>query len=538
MVRPLDYPPTIPNLIRRSAGHFATRDFIVTTDQRLTFGGAEEQSRRLAKRLLKAGIGKGTRVGVLFPQGPEFLVALLAITRVGGLAVLLSTFMRGPELRRTVRHADIDTLLAPRLLLGQDSQELFENVWTGLVGAPSCDLFLAEAPYLRHVWISGGGDRPWATGIPTFGDLGDDGAVSDELLADLESEVGPSDHMVMIYTSGATSEPKAVLHTHGAQIRHAWTLAQLYEFTENVRTFTTMPFFWVGGLTVSLLSHLHVGAAVITVERMDPPLMLELIEREQATRLVGWTLLDRITSDPAFAGRDLQWLAALDPSASSALDPRGRHNSLGMSETSGPHSAPSAAQGALGLPDHMRGSFGPPVPGVQHKIVDLEDPSVEMPEGVEGEILVRGYSLMDGLYKRERPETFDQDGWYHTGDKGFFRDSCLFFTGRLTEMIKTGGANVAPREVELALESLPGVKAAFVVGLPDAERGQLVACLVCPEPDCEVDPASLTDQLRSLLSTYKVPRKIMVVPYDEAPWLPSGKISKPLVARLLAEGPH
>ena len=112
----------------------------------------------------------------------------------------------------------------------------------------------------------------------------------------------------MIYTSGATADPKAVVHTHGAQIRHAWSLAQLYGFTEDVRTFTTMPFFWVGGLTVCLLSHLHVGAAVITVERMDPPAMVELIERERATRLVGWTLLDRITGDPALADRDLSWL--------------------------------------------------------------------------------------------------------------------------------------------------------------------------------------------------------------------------------------
>ena len=259
----------------------------------------------------------------------------------------------------------------------------------------------------------------------------------------------------MIYTSGATAEPKAVVHTHGAQIRHAWSLAQLYGFTEDVRTFTTMPFFWVGGLTVCLLSHLHVGAAVITVERMDPPAMVELIERERATRLVGWTLLDRITADPALADRDLSWLVEIEASGA-APDPGLRHNSLGMSETCGPHTAAAAAEKEVDLPERLRGSFGPPVPGVQHKVVDPENPSVELPDGVEGDLLVRGYSLMDGLYKKERSETFDDDGWYRTGDKGFFRDSYLFFTGRSTEMIKTGGANVAPREVELAIESLAG----------------------------------------------------------------------------------
>ena len=121
---------------------------------------------------------------------------------------------------------------------------------------------------------------------PGFRGLADDGDISEEVFEQIEAEVRPSDLMVMIHTSGATADPKAVVHTHGAQIRHAWSLAQLYGFTEDVRTFTTMPFFWVGGLTVCLLSHLHVGAAVITVERMDPPAMVELIDASE--RPASW----------------------------------------------------------------------------------------------------------------------------------------------------------------------------------------------------------------------------------------------------------
>ena len=528
------FTPTIVHLLRQADARFADRDYVVTHDARLTFRSAEEESRRLAKRLLQAGVGKGTRVGVLFPQGPDFVTALLAITRIGGVAVLLSTFLRPPELGRAVRHTDLDTLLAPRSLLGQDIEEQFEVTWPELRRSASTDLYLSDAPYLRRIWLVGGSNRPWASAVPKLGDLADDGVVSEEVFEQVEGEVRPSDLMVMIYTSGATAEPKAVVHTHGAQIRHAWSLAQLYGFTENVRTFTTMPFFWVGGFTVCLLTHLHVGAAVITVERMDPPAIVELIERERATRVVGWTLLDRIIADPALGDRDLSWLAEIEASGA-APDPGLRHGSLGMSETGGPHTAPAAAEKEVDLPERLRGSFGPPVPGLQHKVVDPENASVELPEGVEGELLVRGYSLMDGLYKKERSETFDEDGWYRTGDKGYFRDSYLFFTGRSTEMIKTGGANVAPREVELAVESLPGVQAAFVVGLPDSKRGQLVGCLVCPEPDTEIDPSELTEQLRALLSTYKVPRVIKIVSYEDAPWLPSGKISKPRVVDLLSE---
>jgi acyl-CoA synthetase (AMP-forming)/AMP-acid ligase II len=529
---PLPYEPTIPKLVLRAADQFAGREYVVTPDRRLTFGEAEVQSRRLAKLLLRSGVAKGTRVGILFPQGPEFVVTFLAITRIGAIAVPLSTFSRGPELSRGVRHVDVAMLLAPRVLLGRDTQELFEAVWAELPAARDPRLFLRDAPYLRHIWLCGGGARPWVTDAPELAAARDEPAVGDDLLAAVESEVTPADPMVIVSTSGATAEPKAVVHTHGAQIRHAWTLAQLYGLTDDVRTFTNMPFFWVGGLTVLLLSHLHVGAAVITVERMDTTEMLDLIEKARPTRLLGWTLYERLSADATFADRDLSSVIELQPPE--LLGAGRRHNSLGMTETGGPHTAAPASENAVDLPEQLRGSFGPPVPGMEHKVVDPATGEV-LGDGIEGEICVRGSSLMAGLYKQERGDAFDEDGWYPTGDKGYFRDGFLFFTGRLTEMIKTGGANVAPREVELALESLPGVKAAFVVGLPDAERGQLVGCLVCPEEGHELAPHSLTEALRDQVASYKIPRTIAVVPYEDVPWLPSGKVSKPRIVELLTD---
>jgi len=173
------------------------------------------------------------------------------------------------------------------------------------------------------------------------------------------------------------------------------------------------------------------------------------------------------------------------------------------------------------------------VEGFEHKIVEPATGRV-LDEGQEGEICVRGERMMLGLYKRERSETFDADGWYRTGDRGYLQDGLLFFTGRLSAMIKTGGANVSPQEVELAVRSLAGVKAAFVVGLPDPDRGEVVGCMVCPEPGHEIDTATLVSDLRERLSSYKVPRRILVVDYDDAPWLPSGKVSLPgVVERLL-----
>jgi acyl-CoA synthetase (AMP-forming)/AMP-acid ligase II len=508
--------PTIPNMLARAVQAFPDNEFIVTPDRRLTFAAADEQSRRLAKRLLRAGIGKGTVVALLFPQGPDFVVTLLAITRIGAVAVPLSTFLRGPEIHRAVRHVDAHLLLAPGTMLDRDMQQVFEGVWPELATADPTQLFLTDVPYLRRVWLFGANDLD-----------ADDPTVPDAFVAQVESEVTPADRMVIVHTSGATAEPKAVVHTHGAQVRQAVKLAQLYELTSEARTFTTMPFFWVGGLVVSLLTHLYVGGAIISVERVDAGEMLDLIEASRPNRLSGWTLIERLRGHPTFHQRDLSWLAdALTPT------PGPRHNSLGMSETCGPHSGASASVNAGDLPDELQGSFGPVIEGMEHKIVDPAT-GATLPDGEEGEICVRGDSLMDGLYKRERQRVFDPDGWYRTGDGGFLRDGLLYFTGRLTEMIKTGGANVSPREVELAVMSLPGVQAAFVVGLPDASRGELVGCLVCPEEGHGLDADAITAGLADIMSSYKIPRRIMVLPYDQAPWLASGKISKPRVVELL-----
>lgn len=510
---------------------FEDRPFVVTPDHVLTFGDADRRSRRLAKCFLRAGIGKGTPVGMLFPQGPDAVVALMAASRIGAIAVPLSTFFRGPELRAAIRHADVHTLVVPGSLLGRDLAVELEATWTDLAEASSTDLFLAEAPFLRHVWVCGGSDRRWATSIPDLQRLDEDAGVDDSLLEAAEAEVSEADPMVMVFTSGATAAPKAVVHTHGAQVRQSQVLAELYGFDGTERTFTTMPFFWVGGLTVTLLTHLHSGGTVITVERMDPPQMLDLIERTNPTRLVGWTLVERLIGEPALRNRDLRWL--LDLQLPTQRHPGRRHGSLGMTETGGPHTAPPVDLSDVELTEELRGSFGPPVEGFEHKIVEPETGRV-LDEGQEGEICVRGERMMLGLHKRERSETFDDDGWYRTGDRGYLLDGLLFFTGRLSAMIKTGGANVSPEEVELAVRSLTGVKTAFVVGLPDPDRGEVVGCMVCPEPGHEIDAATLASDLRERLSSYKVPRRILVVDYDDAPWLPSGKVSLPgVVERLL-----
>jgi acyl-CoA synthetase (AMP-forming)/AMP-acid ligase II len=186
------------------------------------------------------------------------------------------------------------------------------------------------------------------------------------------------------------------------------------------------------------------------------------------------------------------------------------------------------------LPESRRGAFGKTLPGIEHKVVDPET-GEELPAGEDGELWARGYSLMQGLYGREREEVFEPDGWYRTGDAGHFdADGWFFFTGRLGDMVKTpGGANVTPAEVEAALMAYPDVSEAYVTGIP-ADGGQLVVGAVVPRTGEALDGDELRARLRADLSAYKVPKHLWVCAKSDLPFLQSGKIEKRELAAMLA----
>ena len=187
-------------------------------------------------------------------------------------------------------------------------------------------------------------------------------------------------------------------------------------------------------------------------------------------------------------------------------------------------------------PSRAAGTFGKTLPGISHKVVD-PDTLDEVPVGVDGELWARGYSLMQGLHRREREDVFEPDGWYRTGDAGHFDDDGWFyFTGRLGEMIKTpGGANVAPAEVEAALMAYPDVLEAYVTGIPADGGGELVVGAVVPRGDADAStPTSCARRLKGDLSAYKVPKHLWVCAKSELPFLQSGKIKKQDLADQLA----
>jgi acyl-CoA synthetase (AMP-forming)/AMP-acid ligase II len=467
---------TIPEVL---ADRTSDKPFLICDDEVLTYAEADRRSAALAKGLLADGIGAGSHVGLLHPNGADFVVRWLAAARIGAVTVPLSTFSTAPELHALVRGADVELLLSARSFRGRDLP----------VPEPGLDL-----PLLRRV---------------AFDDLEGDG--------DLDAvKVLPSDRMVIVHTSGSTSAPKGVIHQHGPLIAHLEGLNRLRRYTEDDVLFSPSPFFWIGGFAYSLLGTLLAGATLVVSNATDASATLDLLERTRPTMVNGFAAgVAHLAKDPSFPSRDLSsirrgnlWPILPNPPA----DPELRHNMLGMTEAG---SVCLASDDEGDQPEHRRGSFGKVVPGLEGTLVD-------------GELWLRGPSMMEGYYGRERHEVFTPDGWYRTGD--LFReddDGFLYFLGRAGDMIKVAGANVSPREVEAAILDETGL-VAHVLGLDDADRGQVVAAAIRGE----VDVDELRAKLRARLSAYKVPTRWLCLADAKVPMLSSGKLdSKALQER-------
>lgn len=532
-----DYRPTAAEFVRHTVAAWGDRDLAVLGDHRMTFAETEAASARLAKALLATGVKPGTHVGLLAPNGPEWIVAFLAAARIGALVPLLNTYYKPRELRWVLEHSDVEVLLTVDRHLGHDYTERLESIAPGLEQQAHGSIGLASHPALRTVWMWGDTVPGWAGPVDDLLGRADD--VSDARLFEAEASVQPHDAMLVIYTSGSTAEPKGVIHSHSAVIRHPFNLLPFRDLLPGDVCYTPMPLFWVGGLTYTLLSCMHAGATVVFEDQFEPGATLDLIERERVTHIIGWPHMAKaLTEHPSFPDRDLSSvrggsLDALLPEELRVGDPELRANSLGMTESLGPHSIEVIGSA---LPPDKRGSFGRAVPGVEHRIVDpvtgRDQPPCEM-----GEIWIRGYSLMLGHLKKPRTELFTKDGWYRTGDAGYLdHDGHLYFKGRTGDQIKSSGMNITPREVELVLEEQPEVMHAFVMAVPHPERGEDVAAAVVFRPDRFVEPSELRERIKQEMSSYKVPRHIATYASpDELPWLDSGKIDRRAVQQSLID---
>jgi len=519
-------PLTLPALLAARAAARGDHALLVCDDEVLTYADAASRSAVLAKGLLARGAGRGTHVGLLHPNGADFVVGWLAAARVGAVAVPLSTFSTSAELRTLLRTADIEHLLATTSFRGRDYVDALRVAVPGLDLATPPPLHTASVPALRQLAFDR--EPPGVAAEWTTVALVDAGrAIDDDVLAAAEAGVQSADRMVIVHTSGSTSAPKGVIHQHGPLIRHLDNLNELRRYREDEILFSNSPFFWIGGFAYSLLGTLLAGATLVCSNATDPAATLDLLERARPTMVNGFAAsVAHLAEDPSFPCRDLSSIGRgnlwpIMPAAARPADPELRHNMLGMTEAG---SVCLASDDERDQPERRRGSFGRPVAGFEARIVD-PDTGSDCESGRVGELWLRGPFLMEGYYGRERHETFTPDGWYRTGDLFHVdADGCFYFAGRHGDMIKTAGANVSPREVEAAIADVTGL-VAHVVGVDDPERGQVVAAaLRVQRGRAAPDTDDLRSALRERLSAYKVPRRFLALADDEVPVLSSGKL--------------
>jgi acyl-CoA synthetase (AMP-forming)/AMP-acid ligase II len=512
---------TIPRVMARRCRDDPRVQALVSDDDSITWAELDDASRALASRLVRAGAGKGDRVGVLMPNGIDWATVALAVTRVGAVLVPLSTLLRPPELLAQLRVASVSHLIGVRSYRGRSYLDDLHSLAPALAGRVASGERDPAVPSLRQVW--------------RWGELPEERAAA-RLVVALEDVVRPADDMVILFTSGSRGAPKGTIHTHGGALRAAVAGLEARCVGPGERLYIPMPFFWTGGFCGGLLSVLVAGATLLTESTPEPASTIRLLEKERATLFRGWPdQAARIAAHPDFATADLSSLrpASLAPVFPPAQRPRAgaRANLFGMTESAGPY---CGSHLDVDLPPDKHGSCGRPFAGIEVRIVGPESRTVLAP-GVQGEIQLRGPNLMRGVCGRTHSELFDAQGYYSTGDLGSLdEDGYLWFAGRLDDMFKVKGATVYPAEVERALRSIPGVAQAFVVNVTSDDGTQEVSALVVSS----ADSASVADAARARLSSFKVPTLWLVIPDAEGvPMSATGKVDKSEVQRLvLARG--
>jgi fatty-acyl-CoA synthase len=517
---------TIPDLLDELAARQPDHELVVDESGQVRWSYAETRARArdLARGLVQLGVRRGDRVALLMTNRPEWLVIDFAVTLLGATLVPISTWSRPRELEFVLGHCAASVLFTmPRF----GSHDYLHSI-TEMGGAGS-----ARLPRLRHVVVCGGeapaippGALPSLDAVVALGR-----GVDDATLARAQRSVVPEDIGCILYTSGTTSTPKGVQLAQGGLIENMWHIGERQHLTPADRMWMAISLFWSFGCANALFAVMTHGGTLVLQEHMEPGAALALIERERCTVYYGTpNIALALTEHPDRPRRDLSSLrtgAAIGAPAAMQmvmdLGAREICNVYGLTECYGNCSVTDAHDPA----EVRRTTVGFPLPGQEVRVVDRESRR-PLPPGEVGEILVRG-RLTPGYY--EDPErnaaSFDADGFLLTGDLGFVGDDGrLRFRGRIKEMVKTGGINVAPAEIEEILLGHPAVEQAYVVGVPDPRKEEILVAVVVARPGRTVEPDALRALCKDALAAYKVPQAIHVMAREALPLTSTGKVQK------------
>jgi fatty-acyl-CoA synthase len=507
---------TIPDLVDELARRFPNREALVGAGQRYTYRQLRAEVRRLARALLALGVRRGDKVAILMGNRPEWIIADLAIAALGGVMVGVNTWATARELEYVLGHSDTRLLFTADRFLKHDYRALLGDIAPRL---PLLERIVGVADEVSEDWVRYSALAELAEWVP-------------ETAVDAaQRTVAPADIAYLLYTSGSTSTPKGVQLQHYALIENMWRIGERQRVTEHDRLWLAVSLFWGLGCENALLNLLTHGGCVVLQEHFEAGTALELIERERCTLFYGTPNMGQALHEhPDRTKRDLSSLRGGATIGTPEqiqrvvdLGARAICNIYGLTETYGNCNVTDAVDPL----EQRLTTVGRPLAGVDQRIVDPET-GRPLPPGAVGEIRVKGYVTV-GYYKdpARTAESFDEHGYFKTGDLGWAdADGTLRFRGRIKEMVKTGGINVAPVEVEEVLMTHPGVQLAFVTGVPDPARDEVLAAVVVPKPGATLTEEALCAFCRESLAVYKVPRRIRFAAERELPLTTTGKVQK------------
>jgi len=512
------------------AARFPDREALVFKEERYTFTELKVEIDRAAKALIALDVRRGDHVSLWLNNRSEWIFLMYALAKVGAVQVPVNTRFRTNDLEYVLRQSDSAMLITHDFSGPVDYLGMVRQV----VELPGTGIDIADAsfPELRRVVIVGEGEHvgtvSWAAALAQARH------VSDTDLAVRAAAVDPDDPVFMMYTSGTTGFPKGVLHDHRL-IRNVEERAFRMAVTENDTIMSYLPLFHAFGYSEAAMMSMATGARQIVTETFDADESLDLIERERATIAHGFEAHMQMLCDAQEANpRDLTSLRT-------GLFAAGMHSATPVARRGERVMAPLKALSAYGMtemwigaalsaldddPAHRLETSGYPAPGYEVRVVDPET-GERLPDGVPGELRVKSYALMKGYYKKpkETAASYDADGWFCTGDMvEHHADGYIRFLGRFKDMLKVGGENVDPMEVEGLLLEHPAVRQVAVVGLPDQRLSEVPVAFVEPKPDADIEPDDILVYCRGKVASFKIPRHAIFI--DEFPMTASGKIRK------------
>ena len=521
---------TLGELIIGAAGRVGDNEALIFPESRLSYRELADRAREHARSLIALGVRPGDHIGILMPNCPEYIELLFGIALAGGVAVTVNARYKADELAYVVENADLAALLTSSLASEYvDFAGLLHAALPGLDRAPDPRaLELAGAPRLRFVTRIGAATPAGFLPFDAFRRAAE--GVADTEVNHRYRAVRPTDPGIMMYTSGTTSNPKGCPLAHEKLVRNGANMnRERYFLSADDRFWAPLPMFHMAAI-LPLLACFDAGCALLSMNRVDATTALEMMERDGVTIAFPAfpTITNELIAHPRFAETDLSRLRRINNVAplemlrrfQEAFPQAVQTGAYGMTELTGVIS--------YNHPDEdlqtRLTTCGKPFSGVTVKVVDPET-SATLPTGARGEIWVRGYVVFDGYYKApdKNAESF-VDGWFRTGDLCSVDErGRIAYHGRIKDMLKVGGENVAAVEIESFLATHPAVKMAQVIGVPDERLLEVAAAFIELEAGAEATAEDIIGHCRGRIASFKVPRHVFFV--DEWP-MSSTKVQK------------